>query len=235
MDTQTPEVHAPLNQKQRLAVGRCAKAFREYGTARVTMGRIARAVVNLRLSFEKDGRPDYRGETAEYRAAVSKVYETAITDAEEREQFKTAIRYWISKELATRVEAGTLQASDLEEVGITKPSRPASLKPKANGVLTPKDALARVEEIVTKNVANNEIGPVLALQSIGREMGPVVAALRDDALRGKLPKKSLRGATRSLLNLTLDAAVLTGIDVEEFVTEWFEQHSTASNGSHVAA
>jgi hypothetical protein len=231
------EQHEPLTLtgEQKMAVARAARAFQTYGDVKKVMPRIAKAIVSLRLTFEKDNRPDYRGETPQYRGAVASLYESAIPDADERETFKVAIRYWVGKEFAARVEKGELKKADLIAAGVM--SEPKVQTPKErqgrrqrsahstgimlDGVeLSPPEVLVEAERIVAEHVANSSLGAVLALQSIGRELGPVVAVLRDNEKREKLPGRSLRGSIESLLTLSLDAAMLSGITVEDFVASW---------------
>jgi len=212
---------APLTQKQRLAVGRCFKALKQYGATREFMVRAARAIVNLRLTFEVDGRPDYAGESAAYKAAVSEVYKRVIDDEEERAAFKVAIRYWISKEFTARVNAGEIKSDDLLEAGLEKPMREPTAR-------APKPSLQeQIETLVTKQLESDDpVAPVAVLQTISRELGPVVAVLRDEARRSALPKRSFHKAAREVLGLALDMAAQADIDVEEFAADWFAQSQT---------
>lgn len=239
----------PLSPPQKMAVARAARAFASWGEARKSMAKIAKAIVNLRLTFEKEGRADYRGETPQYRGAIASLYEAAIHDASERESFKVAIRYWVAKEFAARVEAGDLIREELVAAGVmrassNKPTMPPA-PPRAAGEemlttgiysneeeLTPTAVLVAAEEVAAEHVSHPSLGPVLVLQSIGRELGPVVAALRDDAIRDKQPGRALKASVETMLGLAIDAAVLVGIDVEDFAVSWFAQHSlSASNGA----
>jgi hypothetical protein len=230
----------PLSGQQKMAVARAARAFSAYGDARKAMATIAKAIVNLRMTFEKDGRPDFRGDTPQYRGAIASLYEAAIPDPEERKSFKVAIRYWIAKEYASRVQTGKISRADLEAAGIMgrnggtsnrastrEPRRAATeadLTPTGVTVdgdeLRPNEVLAEAERIVAEHVKDNSLGVILAMQSIGRELGPVVAALRDPEVRDKQPGRSLKQAAETILLLALDLASLSGLDVQEHVGEW---------------
>lgn len=224
----------PLSTEQKRAVGMAAKAFTMYyHDAQKAYKHIAKAIVSLRLTFQKDGKPDFRGETPQYRGAVADLYESAIPDPDERSSFKVSIRYWVSKEYTRRVESKEIKKGDLEAAGIMKPIRPRqeqeprrpipsnertglSAKGKA---LRPAEVLAEAERIVKEHVTNGgSLGPVVALQSVAREMGPIVAALRDPDV--KLPGRSLKAAAEHVLQLALDAAELAGLEVEDSVAEW---------------
>lgn len=234
----------PLSSTQKMAVARAARAFSKYGESRKVMATIAKAIVNLRLTFEKEGRPDFRGETPQYRGAIASLYEAAIPEAEERDSFKVAIRYWVAKEFAARVEAGSLEREALVEAGLMRapvldapaqpqePRRAATAADKAKtGVvvdgaeLTPPEVLVEAERIVSEYATSDALGPIIALQSIARELGPVVAALRDEPTRDKLPGRSLKQSIESLFNLVLDAADLAGIDVDEHLAAWSVAHT----------
>lgn len=249
-ETTTEAAPPPLSSQQKMAVARAARAFTSYGESRKVMAKIAKAIVNLRLTFEKDDRPDFRGETPQYRGAIASLYEAAISDPEERESFKVAIRYWVGKEFAARVDAGTLSKEELEAAGIvravTPEGTPAPREPRraatsaeqtSTGVivdgaeLTPPEVLVEAERMVAEHVADASLGPVLAMQSIGRALGPVVAGLRDETLRARLPGRSLRASAENVLTLALDAALLSGTEVEEFFATWFaqaEEHALAA-------
>lgn len=225
----------PLSSTQKMAVARAARAFSTYGEAKKAMAKIAKAIVNLRLTFEKDGRPDYRGETPQYRGAIASLYEAAITDEAERQSFKVAIRYWVGKEFAARVKNGTLIEADLIAAGVmtaTPDAPPTEPTTRRNGSdvptgivvdgteLTPTEVMVEAERIVAEHVTDKSLGVVIAVQSISRTLGPVVAALRDDDTRTHLPGRSLRQGVEQVLNLALDAAKLSDIDVEEFFASW---------------
>lgn len=233
-------VEESLTPHQKQAVANAARAFASYGDVKKAMAKIAKAIVNLRLTFEKDGRPDYRGETPQYRGAIATLYENAIPDPDERESFKVSIRYWVAKEFAARVEDGRSKITKeaLQEAGLMQ-ERPAPTEPREprraatpatatpTGViaegkeLSPSQVLVQAERVVEQHVADESLGVVMAVQSIGRELGPVVAALRDDAVRNKLPGKALTQAVEQVLGLSLDAAHLAGIDIMEFSAAWF--------------
>lgn len=248
----------PLSRSQKMAVARAARAFASYGDAKKAMAKIAKSIVSLRLTFDKDGRPDFRGETPQYRGAIASLYEATIPDEAERNAFKVAIRYWVGKEFAARIDAGDIEAAELEDAGIGLTSnRPASsastgtrereprraataadLTPTGVMVdgneLTPPEVVVEAERIVEAHVAADEVlGPVMALQHVGRELGPIVAALRDEEVRGKQPGRAILAASEQLLTLSLDAAALSGVEVEEFVASWMSVH--AEPVSEVAA
>lgn len=239
-----------LSAPQKMAVARAARAFATYGDAKKSMAKIAKSIVGLRLTFEKDGRPDYRGETPQYRGAIASLYEATIPSDTERHAFKVAIRYWVAKEFAARVKAGSIKAAELEKAGIglpneasqstTAPRRAAS---EASGTptgvkmdgreLSPSEVLVEAERMVAEHGANAVLGPVMTLQSLGRSLGPVVAALRVPSILERQPGRAIQSATEHVLTLSLDAASLTGVEVEEFVASWAAAH--AEETSEVAA
>jgi hypothetical protein len=242
----------PLSSTQKMAVARAARAFSTYGEAKKAMAKIAKAIVNLRLTFEKDGRPDYRGETPQYRGAIASLYEAAITDENERQSFKVAIRYWVGKEFAARVKNGTLIEADLIAAGVMTASTdtPTEPAPRRNGSdvptgvvvdgteLTPTEVMVEAERIVAEHVTDKSLGVVIAVQSISRTLGPVVAALRDEDTRTHLPGRSLRQGVEQVLNLALDAAKLSDIDVEEFFASWSaaqDEHSALARDPEAVA
>ncbi len=122
-----------LNPEQRMAVARCARAFSSYGSARKAMASIAKAVIDMRLKFEHNGKPDVRGESAQYRAHITTLYENTIPDETEREAFKAAIRYWIGKEWTARVQAGTVPEKLLRDAGILGPMRQERTRSRSTG------------------------------------------------------------------------------------------------------
>lgn len=251
-ETPTEEVtEAQLSTEQKRAVASAARAFSGYGETRKAMAKIGKAIVNLRLQFEKDGRPDYRGETPQYRGAIASLYEAAIHDPVERETFKVAIRYWVAKEYAARVDAGALNRAELEAAGIMRavvappiaaPREPRRAKTQeqeiktgvtVDGVeLTPGEVMVEAERVVLEHVADASLGPVIAMQSVARTLGPIVAGLRNEDIRSKLPGRSLRQASESILMLALDAAFLSGIEVEDFIASW---HAHAEEAGIVPA
>lgn len=234
-----------LSPEQKRAVQATARAMSSYGEERKFMAKVAKAIVNLRLTFEKDGRPDYRGETPQYRNAITDLYEAAIRDPDERASFKVAIRYWVGKEFAARVEKGELARADLEAAGIVQAVAPAApgtpreprraatvAEDTPTGIvadgheLSPPEVLVAAERMVTEHVADEALGAVMALQSVARTMGPIVAGLRDEGIRAKQPGRALRSSTEQVLTLALDSAQLAGVEVEEFVASWYSQLET---------
>lgn len=245
-EEQTEEVS--LTPEQKRAVAATARAFSTYGEARKTMAKVAKAIVNLRLAFEKEGRPDFRGETPQYRGAIADLYEAAIHDPDERASFKVAIRYWVGKEFAARVANGSLQADALEAAGIVQAIAPTSPRPTTpqeprrartvaedtpTGIvaggheLSPPEVLVAAERIVSEHIGDEALGAVMALQSVARTLGPIVAGLRDEDVRAKQPGRALRSSTEQVLTLALDSAMLAGVEIEEFIASWYAENASA--------
>lgn len=232
---------APLTRQQKTAVARTHRAFGTYGDAQKVMATIAKAIVSLRLTFDKDGRPDYRGETPQYRGAIAALYEATIADETERRAFKVAIRYWVAKEFASRVEKGTLKAKDLQAAGVgstlddddadepitrERRTRTENGNSPLTGVivdgneLTPNEVVAEAERILAEHVVDPSLGIVMSVQHVARELGSVVQGLRNEDARSKQPTKTLKSASEQMLLHALDAASLGGVDVVEFVGTW---------------
>lgn len=237
---------APLTGAQRMAVARATRAFGSYGDVQKSMAKIAKAIVSLRITFEKDGRPDYRGETPQYRGAIAALYEATIEDPKERASFKVAIRYWVAKEFAARVAAGKIDAKDLEAAGIgttddddapparEREPRREDVKHVPTGVtmgereLSPHEVVAEAERILAEHVVDEHLGIVLSLQHVSRELAPIVEGLRRDEVRDRQPGRALQAASQQLLNLALDAAALGGVEIERQVAGWIAETAVSA-------
>lgn len=205
-DAPTPEAEArKLNREQTAAVARLFRAFQGYGAARKTMASIARAVVSLRLTFEKDGQPDYRGDTAQYRLTVATIYEQVIPEPDERAAFKTAIRYWIGKEYAARVAKGDLRVEDLQAAGLMLPAQPRGRRESADA----GDEAPSIPD-----------GPLSVLVHVARQLAPVVDVLHDVNVMADIDAASLRETAALLLAQVMEVATIAGIDVPTYVDEW---------------
>lgn len=227
-----------LDRSQRAAMARCGKALATYGEVKKRMAAIAKAVVDMRLTFQKDGHPDVRGESAQYRGAIASVYEKHIPDPEERSAFKVAIRYWVSKEWASRVESGAVAADLLETNGITKPTRaPAarSVSPATDtlrsvkelmevvGAAPPEMVIEEVEKILTDNL--DKLSPMVVLGSIERELTAVVAELRHGI--SEIPPRAFKRVSQAILEDALSLADLAGVEVPALVREYQEEALSA--------
>lgn len=231
------ETVAPLSQVQRAALMRTSKAMSAYGDVRKRMTSIAKAIVDLRLTFTKDdGQPDYRGDTAQYRGAVAGVYEKAIPDAEERAAFKVSIRYWIGKEFDSRVEAGTIEAADLTEAGFDRPTRSRGETPDGTPIVPgthdtglqtvegdpvlAEDLLHEVERIVEDPLG--ELAPMAVLGSIERSLSSVASQLSKGGAVG-MPPRAFKRVAQALLEDVLVVADLAGVDIPALVSEYAEE------------
>ena len=208
-----------------------------YRKTQRAMATIASSIVDLRMTFLKDGKPDYRGETPEYRQAIGRIYEEILKDEDQRSAFKTAIRYWISKEFQARVESGKLDATELFASGIERPSRPKRSTKKApepvadgnefhldkesgevtrNGKsLSHKQLRKAAEGVAVEYLA--DIGPVTMMRSVTSELKALLQALSDpDA--GVSPRSSVfRGAVKNLLIVTHEIAKAADVSLEEAI------------------
>lgn len=89
----------------------------------LTLRAAARAVVDVRSMFECDGRPDWRGRSAEYRAVAQEMYRAAGIEADSVSPFQSKVRYHVGVALRDRASAEDLEALDLHPV---KPSARAA-------------------------------------------------------------------------------------------------------------
>jgi hypothetical protein len=148
--------------------------------------RAAEIVVELRSRFaNKDGQPDWRGATWEYRQAVSGAYSQSGLSLAERKQVQDAMRYHISivlREDETRLpelaEQGLLPQTSRQRSAEQKARERAVVGQARSRARTPSAALGRALRLVE----GVTVGDVRALDDDGRAEFTEVAGLLTQSL-----------------------------------------------------
>src|SRR5699024_2960071 len=85
---------------------------------------LAHVVVRLRAKHEdKEGRPDLRGRSREYREAVSKVYERAGIPSDASSNLQALVRYHMSSTLREYMKTAGYTAADFRYYGLSEDSQ----------------------------------------------------------------------------------------------------------------
>lgn len=129
----------------------------------------AEAMVKLRGLFTTgDGRPDWRGQSWEYRQAVSDIYNSAHLPPEPNAPAKSALRYHLGNLLRER-----LSASELEEAGLN--------------TMTPKDR-AYQRFLAKTNLAEFARSLIYHIEVRPNEPAPAEVVDRAEEVRGALDR-----------------------------------------------
>lgn len=107
---------AEVQRKAIAALQRYARVEEPYRKTQ-NLKEVAVWLVELRSMFLNDeGEPDWRGQTYDYRQAVTEIYGLANIPSDERESVSAAIRYHVGNELRDRLDESEITSIGLRAV-----------------------------------------------------------------------------------------------------------------------